>query len=246
MLFFLLPINQRILENTQLKYTPENHSFHKKKSAAQLFSSLIIIRNVSWASNHHIRMISEGSCDAEDWSNDAEISALHHRNLQHIHRTVLLNCNSIWQYYWIFDQINAVLLSRRDFFQKQISYQPQMPEKVCYIIQYSLHVQVWFIELFIYTQIFPVSAVTLRDHNCRGEFNGSHFLLLFPVISCGTEGEMDEVNGRVHYTNTVRDTLFNTIIKLVYVINIISVPDEMSCFKHKILLCNWNSVIQFN
>uniref|UniRef100_A0A8C1C1C2 ZP domain-containing protein n=2 Tax=Cyprinus carpio TaxID=7962 RepID=A0A8C1C1C2_CYPCA len=52
-------------------------------------------------------------------------------------------------------------------------------------------------------QIFPVSAVTLRDRNCHGEFNGSHFLLLFPVISCGTEGEMDEVNRRVHYTNTV-------------------------------------------
>jgi len=29
--------------------------------------------------NHHIRMISEGSCDTEDWSNDAEISSLHHR-----------------------------------------------------------------------------------------------------------------------------------------------------------------------
>jgi len=25
-------------------------------------------------------MISEGSCDSEDWSNDAENSALHHRN----------------------------------------------------------------------------------------------------------------------------------------------------------------------
>ncbi len=25
-------------------------------------------------------MISEGSCDAEDWSNDAENSALHDRN----------------------------------------------------------------------------------------------------------------------------------------------------------------------
>ncbi len=25
-------------------------------------------------------MISEGSCDAEDWSNDAENSALRHRN----------------------------------------------------------------------------------------------------------------------------------------------------------------------
>ncbi len=27
---------------------------------------------VSWAANQHIRMISEGSCDTEDWSNDAE------------------------------------------------------------------------------------------------------------------------------------------------------------------------------
>ncbi len=37
-------------------------------------------RNVSWAVNHHIRMISEGSCDTEDWSNDAENSAAHHSN----------------------------------------------------------------------------------------------------------------------------------------------------------------------
>ncbi len=44
-----------------------------------MFSKLIIIRNVSWAANQHIRMISEGSCDTEDWSNDAENSALHHR-----------------------------------------------------------------------------------------------------------------------------------------------------------------------
>ncbi len=31
----------------------------------------------------HIRMISEGSWDIEDWSNDAENSALHHRNKIH-------------------------------------------------------------------------------------------------------------------------------------------------------------------
>ncbi len=30
----------------------------------------------SWAANQHIRMISEGSCDTEDWSNDAENTAL--------------------------------------------------------------------------------------------------------------------------------------------------------------------------
>ncbi len=32
--------------------------FHKNKKQ-QLFSTLIIIRNVSWAANQHIRMISE-------------------------------------------------------------------------------------------------------------------------------------------------------------------------------------------
>ncbi len=31
-----------------------------------------------------IRMISEGSCDTEDWSNDAENTALHHRNKLHL------------------------------------------------------------------------------------------------------------------------------------------------------------------
>ncbi len=29
-----------------------------------------------WAANQYIRMISEGSCDTEDWSDDAENSAL--------------------------------------------------------------------------------------------------------------------------------------------------------------------------
>ncbi len=50
--------------------------FPQKHEAAQLFSTLIIIRNVSCAANQHIRMISEGSCNTEDWSNDAENSDL--------------------------------------------------------------------------------------------------------------------------------------------------------------------------
>ncbi len=50
--------------------------------AAQMYSTAasIIIRNVSWAVNKHIRMISEGLCDTKDRSNDVENSALHHRN----------------------------------------------------------------------------------------------------------------------------------------------------------------------
>ncbi len=48
-----------------------------------MFSTLIIIIiiiNVSFAANQYIRMISEGSCDIEEWSNDAEISAFYHIN----------------------------------------------------------------------------------------------------------------------------------------------------------------------
>ncbi len=30
--------------------------------------------------NQHLRMISEGSCDTDDWSNDAENTAFHHSN----------------------------------------------------------------------------------------------------------------------------------------------------------------------
>ncbi len=37
---------------------------------------MMIISNVFWAVNQYIRMISEGSRDTEDWSNDAENSAL--------------------------------------------------------------------------------------------------------------------------------------------------------------------------
>ncbi len=53
----------------------------QKYETEQLFSSLIIIIiNVSWAENQHISMISERSCDTEDWSNDDENSDLHYMN----------------------------------------------------------------------------------------------------------------------------------------------------------------------
>ncbi len=38
---------------------------HKKILGSIIFST--------WAPNLYFRMISEGSCDIEDWSNDAEI-----------------------------------------------------------------------------------------------------------------------------------------------------------------------------
>ncbi|XP_051905841.1 transforming growth factor beta receptor type 3 [Hippocampus zosterae] len=49
----------------------------------------------------------------------------------------------------------------------------------------------------------PVWAVTLRDPTCQAQSNGSHFLLVFPVISCGTEGQLLGQTRGVQYKNTV-------------------------------------------
>ncbi len=65
-------------------------------------------------------MISEGSCDTEDWSNDAENSALITEInciLKYIHIENIFKLYRI--FYCSFDQINAALVNRRDFFQKR-------------------------------------------------------------------------------------------------------------------------------
>ncbi len=48
-------------------------------------STILMKINVSWASNQHIRMISEWSCDTEYWSNDCwKLCELcHHSNILH-------------------------------------------------------------------------------------------------------------------------------------------------------------------
>ncbi len=64
--------------------SPLNKAVHMDPYVSRLVRPVtIIIINIydnkkkkSLAENQHIRMISEGSCDTEDWSNDAEISAL--------------------------------------------------------------------------------------------------------------------------------------------------------------------------
>ncbi len=52
-------------------------------------------------------MISEGSCDTEDWSNDAENSALitainNILKQISIENSFFLNCNNISQYYYFY------------------------------------------------------------------------------------------------------------------------------------------------
>jgi len=57
----------------------------KSITGSKKIKKILSIKTVSnidnnWALNHHVRMISEGSCDNEDWSKAAENSALHHSN----------------------------------------------------------------------------------------------------------------------------------------------------------------------
>ncbi len=65
--------------NQHIKKERIYHGFPQNIRQNKCFQHWLIIINVSWA-NQHIRMISEGSCDSEDWSN--ENSALHHRKEQ--------------------------------------------------------------------------------------------------------------------------------------------------------------------
>ncbi len=58
-------------------------------------------------------MISEGSCDTEDWSNDAEKSALI-TGINYILKHLFWIANILHNIYCSFNQINAALVSRID------------------------------------------------------------------------------------------------------------------------------------
>ncbi len=88
-------------------------------------------------------MISEGSCDTEDWSNDTENSALHNSNKLHLQnitkyikitkKTVILNCNNIY----------FLLVSIRAFFWKYyyyflITFWPQSFNRLCMCLELFL------------------------------------------------------------------------------------------------------------
>ncbi len=64
-------------------------------------STLLSTLMIEMFLNQHIRMISEGSCDTEDWSNDAENTALHHKNKLHLKIYSNRNCNfKCLLYFW--------------------------------------------------------------------------------------------------------------------------------------------------
>ncbi len=57
--------------NSERKY------FYNVKKYLDKNKVFFLTWTVSWATNQHITMISDGSWDTEDWRNDAENSALH-------------------------------------------------------------------------------------------------------------------------------------------------------------------------
>ncbi len=64
-------------------------------------------------------MISERSCDTEDWSNDAEDSALQQKNKLHFNMYSYRNTYFKLKYFFLY-QINTALVSIRYFFKKQL------------------------------------------------------------------------------------------------------------------------------
>ncbi len=85
----------------------------------------IITRNVSWAANQYIRVISEALCDTEDWSNDAENSALqsqewikNEKYIQIEHFYFKLYYLTVFLYIWL----NKYSLGEHKFFQKHKKY----------------------------------------------------------------------------------------------------------------------------
>ncbi len=93
-----------------------------KTLSSTTFFNINSIKKYYWVPNHHMRIISEGSCDTKDWNNSYwKFSfAITGINFLNIIKTIVLNCNIsqyIDQIYWnIYDQINTALLSIRDFF----------------------------------------------------------------------------------------------------------------------------------
>ncbi len=96
---------------------------------AQLISTLIIIRNVSWAAYYYDFW---RSCDTENCSNDAENTEINYSLIDiHIEKNLLI----FLYFYSIFAQMNAALV-RRDFFRVCLS----LFSVFCLFRSHSLHV----------------------------------------------------------------------------------------------------------
>ncbi len=94
-----------------------------------LYIYIFMIITISWATNQHIRMISEGSRDTEDWINDAENSSAHHRNK--LHFKIYSNRKQLIWNIKMFH--NIVLVSIRDCFQNILTDHKLLNGSACHV-----------------------------------------------------------------------------------------------------------------
>ncbi len=89
---------------------PQGKFLNRDSPTAEVFSIMIII-NVSWVANKHIRIISEGSCNTKDWSNGCWKNSKEKRSFFYI----IIIFNNIKMFTVFLNQINAALLSVKDW-----------------------------------------------------------------------------------------------------------------------------------
>jgi len=70
-------------------------------SFLRLIISIYLMKQLFLSTKSALESISEGSCDTEDWSNDAENQLYHHRNKLQF-KIIILTCKNISQYYSIY------------------------------------------------------------------------------------------------------------------------------------------------
>ncbi len=134
-------------------------------------------------------MISEGSCDTEDWSNDAENSALHHKNKLYKYKTDILSCNNIFQYYssyCVFDQINAALLRDLTFWMVYL-YKKNLDlnrtSRSCWKIPYSSLMSAWLSQSGQHALLdeLDIQELFMRSSQVTGN---SHLISLSCIVFC--------------------------------------------------------------
>ncbi len=84
--------------------------------------------NDSWAPNQHNKIISEGSCDTKAWSSYSLKSSYTFENIFKLKTfklfLIVIIFHNITVFFCIFDQINAALMSKRDFQEHQKKLYP--------------------------------------------------------------------------------------------------------------------------
>ncbi len=114
-------------------------TFYSANNPEKILSSKnwhLKIINVSWAANPNIIMISERSCDTEDWSNDAENTAL------------ITEINYIWKYFhWKYIFPNILFLH------------------ILFVLHFLFYCTFYSLFLFFYLYIYICSCVVLLLYN---------------------------------------------------------------------------------